>query len=93
LVKCKRAHFFVKVLGCLSFVDGPAVKLGGMDPASIAAAMVAAQASQTQMAVAAKMLRMNADQAASVVQLLDSAQKNIASLVGPGIGQNLDISA
>ena len=55
--------------------------------------MVAAQASQTQMAVAAKMLRMNADQAASVVQLLDSAQKNIASLVGPGIGQNLDISA
>ena len=57
--------------------------MGAMDPASLAAAMVAAQMSQTQMAVAAKMLRMNADQAASVVQLLDSAQKNVASLV-PG---------
>ena len=67
--------------------------MGGMDPTSIAAAMVGAQASQTQMAVAAKMLRMNADQAASVVQLLDSAQKNIASLVGPGVGQNLDVTA
>jgi len=64
-----------------------------MDPASLAAAMVAAQMSQTQMAVAAKMVRMNADQAASVVQLLDSAQKNVASLVQAGVGQAVDISA
>jgi len=37
---------------------------------------------------------MNADNAASVVQVLDAAQKNMASLanVAIGIGQNLNIS-
>jgi hypothetical protein len=35
---------------------------------------------------------MNADQAASVVQLLDSAQKNVASLVQAGVGQAVDVS-
>ena len=46
------------------------------------------------MAMAAKMLRMNADNAASIVQVLDAAQKNIASLanVASGVGQNLNIS-
>jgi len=45
------------------------------------------------MAVAAKMLRMNADAAASIVQLLDAAQQNIANLANAaaGVGQNLDI--
>ncbi len=66
-----------------------------MDPASLAAAMVGAQMSDVQMAIAAKMLRMNADAAASIVQVLDTAQQNIASLanVAAGIGQNLNISA
>jgi hypothetical protein len=66
-----------------------------MDPASLAAAMVGAQMSDVQMAIAAKMLRMNADAAASIVQVLDAAQQNIASLanVAAGIGQNLNISA
>ena len=65
-----------------------------MDPASIAAAMVASQMSNVQMAVAAKMLRMNADNAASIVQVLDTAQRNIASIanVASGIGQKLNIS-
>jgi len=46
------------------------------------------------MAVAAKMLRMNADNAASIVQVLDATQKNMASLanVASGVGQNLNIS-
>jgi len=65
-----------------------------MDPVSLAAALAGAQMSSVQMAVAAKMLRMNADAAASVVQLLDAAQQNIANLANAaaGVGQNLDIS-
>lgn len=66
-----------------------------MDPTSIATAMVGAQMSQVQMAIAAKMMRMNADSAASVVQLIDAAQKNMQSLanVGAGVGQNVNITA
>jgi hypothetical protein len=66
-----------------------------MDPASIATAMVGAQMSQVQMALAAKMMQMNADSAASVVQLIDAAQKNMQSLanVGAGVGQNINITA
>jgi len=65
-----------------------------MDPVSLATALAGAQMSNAQMAVAAKMLRMNADNAASIVQVLDAAQKNIASLanVASGVGQNLNIS-
>jgi hypothetical protein len=50
--------------------------------------------SDAQMAVAARMLRMNADNAASIVQILNAAQQNMASLanVASGIGQNLNIS-
>jgi len=66
-----------------------------MDPVSLATALAGAQMSNAQMAMAAKMLRMNADNAASIVQVLDAAQKNIASLanVASGIGRNLNISA
>jgi hypothetical protein len=66
-----------------------------MDPASLATAMVGAQMSQVQMAIAAKMMRMNADSAASVVQLIDAAQKNMQSLanVAAGVGQNINITA
>ena len=56
--------------------------------------MVGSQMSQVQMAIAAKMLRMNADAAASVVKIIDAAQQNLQSLanVAAGVGQNLDIS-
>jgi hypothetical protein len=65
-----------------------------MDPVSLATALAGAQMGNAQMAIAAKMVRMNADNAASVVQVLDAAQKNMASLanVAIGIGQNLNIS-
>ena len=65
-----------------------------MDVTSIAAAFVAAQASQLQTAVAAKRLKMNADSAANVVKLLDAAQQNLSSLanVASGLGGNLDIT-
>jgi hypothetical protein len=65
-----------------------------MDSADLASAFVAAQAGQTQLAVAAKMLRMNADAAQSVVQLLEAGQANIDKLanVAAGVGGNLDVS-
>jgi anthranilate phosphoribosyltransferase len=65
-----------------------------MDPASLAGALVGAQASQAQMAAAAMMMRMNADAAKSVVQVIDAAQQNMQSLanVAAGIGQNMNIS-
>jgi hypothetical protein len=66
-----------------------------MDRASLATAMVDAQMSQVQMAIAAKMMRMSADSAASIVQLIDAAQKNMQSLanVAAGVGQNVNITA
>jgi hypothetical protein len=65
-----------------------------MDPVSLATALAGAQMSDAQMAIAAKMLRTNADNAASIVQVLDAAQKNMAGLanVASGVGQNLNIS-
>jgi hypothetical protein len=62
-----------------------------MDVAAIASAAIGARVSQAQLAVAAKMLRMNADNAASVVKLIDAAQENLANLVA-GVGANLDIT-
>lgn len=65
-----------------------------MDTAAIASALVGARAAQVQMAVAAEMLRMNADAAQSVVQVIEAAQQNIDRLanVAAGVGGNLDIS-
>jgi hypothetical protein len=65
-----------------------------MDSADLASAFVAARAGQTQLAVAAKMLRMNAESAQAVVQLLEAGQANIDKLanVASGIGGNLDVS-
>ena len=56
--------------------------------------MVGAQTARMQMAAAAMMMRMNADNAASVVQIIDAAQQNMASLtnVSAGVGQNVNIS-
>ena len=64
-----------------------------MDTSLIAAA-IGAQAAMTQLAVANSMLKMNSDNAASVVKLIDSAQQNMNSLanVAAGVGTNLNIS-
>ena len=66
-----------------------------MDTGALASAFVGAQMAQVQLAVAAKMLRMNADMASSVVQVIDAAQQNMDRLanVAAGIGGNLDVSA
>ncbi len=62
--------------------------------ASIATAFMAASAAQLQLAVAARMARMNADAAAGVVQLIEAAQQNLDSLanVGAGVGTQLDMT-
>ena len=56
--------------------------------------MVGAQTARMQLAAAAMMMRMNADNAASVVQIIDAAQQNMDSLanVSAGVGQNVNIS-
>lgn len=66
-----------------------------MDSVALASAMVGAKAAQTQVAVAAEMMKMNADAAASIVQVLEAAQQNISRLVNvaAGVGGNIDISA
>ena len=65
-----------------------------MDPTSLVTAMAGGQMAQVQMAMAAKMLRMNADAAASVANLIDAAQQNLQSLanVASGVGQSVNIS-
>jgi hypothetical protein len=65
-----------------------------MDVSSLASAMVAARAGQTQLAVAAKMLKMNLDSQKAVLQLLNAGQQNAGQLVNAvaGLGQNVDMS-
>jgi hypothetical protein len=61
---------------------------------SLVTAMIGAQAGLTQLSVAGSMLKMNTENAASAVKLIDAAQQNLNSLanVGPGVGTNLNIS-
>lgn len=63
-----------------------------MDVSSLAAAMVGAQGGRQQLAAAAKMMKMNADNAASITQVIEAAQQNLSQLANAGLGQNLDIS-
>jgi hypothetical protein len=66
-----------------------------MDPTSLVAAMAAAQTIRAQLAAAAMLARMNADNSASIVQVVNAAEQNMASLanVAAGVGRNVNISA
>jgi hypothetical protein len=64
-----------------------------MDTTAVAAAFASSQSGQVQMAMAAKMLKMNAEQGAAVANMVDAAQQNIQALTAAGVGQNVDISA
>jgi hypothetical protein len=66
-----------------------------MAPTSVITALMGAQIGMVQLAVAARLARMNADQGASVAKLIDAAQRNFTSLVNvaSGIGTNLNVSA
>ncbi len=61
---------------------------------ALASALVGANVGRAQLAIAATMLRMNADSADQVAKLIASAQQNFDRLanVASGIGQNLDLS-
>jgi hypothetical protein len=66
-----------------------------MSVSGVAQAMVGAQAADTQMSLAAIMLRMNASTAGAIADVLEKASQNLDSLAnaGPGVGQNVNISA
>jgi hypothetical protein len=65
-----------------------------MNPTSLAAAMTGAQSAGVQMALAAKMLKMNADAQGAIARVLDAAQQNMQQFANSaaGVGQNVDIS-
>ena len=64
-----------------------------MDPASLAASLAIARQGQLQIAMAAKMMKINAENARSVVGLLDAAQANLQQVTAAGgVGQTLDIT-
>jgi hypothetical protein len=69
--------------------------LGGMDPASLATALVGAQTGMLQLAVAARLERTDANDASAVVKLIDAAQQSANSLgnAAAGLGANLDVTA
>jgi hypothetical protein len=66
-----------------------------MDPTTLVAALAGARMGSVQMAMAAEMIRMNADSAGSIAKVIEAAQQNMNSLanVAAGVGQALDISA
>jgi hypothetical protein len=67
-----------------------------MDTMSIVSGMLAAQAGNVQMRVAATLLKSNAEsEKSAVLTLLGAAQQSASSLanVGAGIGGNLNITA
>jgi hypothetical protein len=62
---------------------------------NLISAFIGAQVGQLQLAVAARLARMNADNGSSVANLINAAQQNFDPLanVAAGIGTNLDVSA
>jgi hypothetical protein len=77
------------------FLNFAANHAATMDPTSLITALMGAQTGMMQLAVAARLARMNADQGSSVAKLIDAAQQNIDPLanVAAGIGTNLNVSA
>jgi hypothetical protein len=67
-----------------------------MDIMSMVSSMLAAQAGNVQMQVAATIMKSNADaEKSAVLTLLGGAQQSMSSLanVGAGIGSNLNVTA
>ena len=66
-----------------------------MDPTSLAAGLIAAKTGQLQTAMAAKLMKMNADASKGDVQMLEAGQANLEKInnLAAGIGGNLDVTA
>jgi hypothetical protein len=60
---------------------------------ALAASFASASAAQTQIALGAEMLKMNAQAAASIVQVLEETLAATKAALPSGVGGNLDISA
>jgi hypothetical protein len=63
-----------------------------MDVVALVGSLLAAKAGNTQMQVAASIIKSNADAEKFAVQTLLGGQTSSANL-GPGVGGNLDITA
>ena len=65
--------------------------------ASIAAAAAVSAQSQVRQTLATQMIKMNAESQQALVALLQAGSENLESIAkslpGPGLGQNVDISA
>jgi hypothetical protein len=64
-----------------------------MDMMSMVSSLLSAQAGNTQMQVAATMMKSNADAEKSAVMTLLGTGQNSSANLGAGIGGNLDVSA
>jgi hypothetical protein len=66
-----------------------------MGEGDLISGLLAARMGEVQLAVAAKFMRMNADQAESVAKLVDATTQNANRLanVAAGVGGALDITA
>jgi hypothetical protein len=66
-----------------------------MDIGPLVSALVAARVGQMQLAVAAKIAKMQADNGDAVAKLVDAADQNAGQLsaAAEGLGQAVDISA
>jgi hypothetical protein len=66
-----------------------------MDVASLVSALVGAQMARAQLAVAARLARMDVQSAQSIANLIDAAQQNANRLanVAASIGTQVDITA
>ena len=65
-----------------------------MDISALASAMIAARVGEVQLAVAARLLRMDAQAAGTAAKIIDAAEANADRLasVAAGIGANLDVT-
>jgi predicted signal transduction protein with EAL and GGDEF domain len=65
-----------------------------MDIGALASAMIAARVGEVQLAVAARLLRMDAQAAGTAAKLIDAAEASADRLanVAAGIGANLDVN-
>jgi hypothetical protein len=61
---------------------------------AIATSFASSSATQTQIALGAEMLKMNAQAAASIVKVLEETLATMQqAALAPGVGGNLDVSA
>jgi len=66
-----------------------------MNPTGLITALMGSQIGTLQLAVVARLARMNQQDSASTAKLIDAAQQSFAPLatVAAGIGTSLDVSA